>query len=63
MALNIRGEGISRGVEGCPALLPADNILMGGGWGVDFPGHSSGYPSSADPVANDVSRNSGDSPP
>lgn len=33
-ALNIRGEGISRGVEGCPALLPADNIVgvgVGGG--------------------------------
>lgn len=35
-ALSIRGEGISRGVEGCPALLPDDgSIIVGlGAWGV-----------------------------
>lgn len=34
-ALSIRGEGISRGVEGCPALLPDDrSIIVGlGAWG------------------------------
>lgn len=36
-ALSIRGEGISRGVEGCPALLPDDKSTVvggGGAWGV-----------------------------
>lgn len=55
--------GVWKGALLCSLLTIASWGAGGGESGVAFPGHSSGYPTSADPVASAASRNLWGSPP